>query len=72
VERAIVGYRQDVDGDWIAELSCGHSRHVRHNPPLNNRPWTQDARARAEMLGALLECQLCRGVVDGLEKTNLG
>src|SRR5204862_843380 len=32
VERAIVGYHQDEHGDWVAELACGHQRHVRHRP----------------------------------------
>jgi len=59
VKRAIVGYRQDDAGDWIAELPCGHSHHVRHERPLNNRPWVLTAEGRASMLGEALDCGPC-------------
>jgi hypothetical protein len=29
VERAIVGFHQDAEGDWVAKLACGHRQHVR-------------------------------------------
>jgi hypothetical protein len=35
----IVGYRQDEEKNWVAELSCGHSRHMRHRPPFVERWW---------------------------------
>jgi hypothetical protein len=57
--RAIVGYRQDERGDWIAELACGHRRHVRHRPPFELRPWVQTEEGRSERLGTLLHCGLC-------------
>jgi hypothetical protein len=28
-----VGYHQDEEQNWVAELSCGHQQHVRHRPP---------------------------------------
>src|SRR5689334_11185211 len=28
-----VGFHQDEQGVWVLELSCGHSQHVRHDPP---------------------------------------
>jgi len=31
--RHIVGFHQDERGEWIAELECGHARHIRHEPP---------------------------------------
>ncbi|MHB8295114.1 MAG: DUF3565 domain-containing protein [Acidimicrobiales bacterium] len=32
--RRIVGFRGDAEGDWVAELSCWHSQHIRHRPPF--------------------------------------
>jgi hypothetical protein len=59
VERSIVGFHQDDDGDWVAELSCLHNQHVRHRPPFVERPWVLDEAERASRLGALLDCPLC-------------
>lgn len=60
MQRAIVGFRQDEHGDWIVELSCGHSRHVRHDPPFQLRPWVLDEESRRQRLGTEIECGLCR------------
>lgn len=59
VERAIAGYHQDDEGDWVAELSCGHGQHVRHRPPFQLRAWVTDDEGRAARLGTLLDCPLC-------------
>ena len=59
MERPIVGYHRDVEGDWVAELGCGHGQHVRHQPPFRLRPWVLDADGRASRLGAPLDCPLC-------------
>jgi hypothetical protein len=61
MERPIVGFRQDEHGDWVAELACGHRRHVRHRPPFESRPWVVTAEGRRERLGTPLECGLCEG-----------
>jgi tellurite resistance-related uncharacterized protein len=55
----ICGFHQDEVGDWVAELHCGHTQHMRHKPPWQNRPWVQSASERAEHLGADIECSLC-------------
>jgi hypothetical protein len=55
----ITGFHQDAEGDWIAELACGHTQHVRHRPPWQSRPWTQTAEGRSARLGAKIECPLC-------------
>ena len=47
MDRRIAGFHQDELGDWVAELDCGHTQHVRHNPPWQLRPWPQHARAPA-------------------------
>jgi hypothetical protein len=59
MERAIVAFRRDEHGDWIAELACGHSRHVRHRPPFELRPWVVDEEGRRARVGTLLDCGLC-------------
>ena len=59
MEQPIVGFHQDELGDWVAELACGHGQHIRHNPPLTNRPWVLTANGRRQFLGARLNCKLC-------------
>jgi hypothetical protein len=59
MERAIVGYHLDDEGQWVAELACGHFQHVRHDPPWQNRPWTQTPEGRAATRGHLLACRKC-------------
>src|SRR5919206_1155157 len=61
---AIVGYRQDEAGDWIAELACGHRQHVRHRPPWQLRPWVVEAEGRQARLGTSLDCPLCDTEVE--------
>jgi len=55
----ITAFRQDSAGDWIAELACGHSQHVRHRPPWQSRAWVTSAEGRAAKLGAPIECPAC-------------
>ncbi|HEX8691767.1 MAG TPA: DUF3565 domain-containing protein [Longimicrobium sp.] len=59
MQRQIVGFRQDGEGHWVAELECGHTQHVRHAPPWQVRPWTQTPEGRAGRLGTPLECRAC-------------
>jgi hypothetical protein len=58
-ERRIVGFRQDTDHDWVAELECGHTQHVRHDPPWQVRPWVVTSEGRASRLGTTLPCRHC-------------
>ena len=57
--RSITGFRQEGDGQWIAELECGHTVHVRHDPPWQVRPWVQKPAARNAGLGTSVECVRC-------------
>jgi tellurite methyltransferase len=57
--RTIEGFHQDEVGDWVAELSCLHSQHVRHRPPFQDRAWVTTAAGRRERIGAPIECPLC-------------
>lgn len=59
MQRVIAGFRPDDEGDWVAELSCGHDQHVRHRPPFQLRPWVVGAEGRAARIGAALDCPLC-------------
>jgi hypothetical protein len=60
-ETTIIGFHQDDAGDWIAELACGHTQHVRHRPPWQLRPWVLDAGARQARIGQSIACPLCDG-----------
>lgn len=59
MERRIVGFHQDEEQDWVAELECGHNQHTRHNPPWTNRPWVISADGRNAALGKSLSCLKC-------------
>jgi tellurite resistance-related uncharacterized protein len=59
VIRVIEGFRQDQVGDWVAELSCLHSQHVRHRPPMRDRPWVLTEAGRRERTGSPIDCPLC-------------
>jgi Protein of unknown function (DUF3565) len=59
LEQKIVGFDQDEEGDWVAILNCGHTRHVRHNPPWFNRPWVENAKSREPFIGTMLNCKKC-------------
>ncbi|MDQ3185097.1 MAG: DUF3565 domain-containing protein [Pseudomonadota bacterium] len=59
MERPIIGFEVDADGDSIAILSCGHAQHVRHNPPFINRPWVTTEQGRNSMLDKTLNCVRC-------------
>ncbi len=67
MKRPIVGYHRDAEGDWVAELGCGHGQHVRHAPPFSERPWTQSEEGRSARLGHPLDCARCdrRELPDG-------
>ena len=57
--RAIVGFHQDDEGHWVADLECGHTRHVRHDPPWQTREWVVTPEGRAEWIGKSFECLKC-------------
>jgi len=37
MNQKIIGYHQDEEKHWAAELECGHNQHVRHQPPRDNK-----------------------------------
>jgi hypothetical protein len=58
-QQAIVGFHQDEQGDWVADLGCGHPQHVRHRPPWELRPWVTTEEGRRARLGSVLQCKKC-------------
>lgn len=59
MERRITGFHQDPEGHWVAELECGHSQHVRHDPPWQVRAWVLEPQSRTKRLGTALNCVRC-------------
>ncbi len=55
----IIGFHQDLEQQWVADLLCGHGQHVRHDPPWQERPWTQTAAGRQAHVGQPLACKRC-------------
>ena len=59
MKRSVVGFQRDEEGHWVAELSCGHIQHVRHDPPWQVRPWVVTGEGREAHLGMELTCRVC-------------
>ena len=59
MQRTITSFAVDELGEPIAHLDCGHTQHVRHQPPFQLRPWVITAEGRASMLGTALNCLRC-------------
>lgn len=58
-ERAIIGFHRDEQDHWVADLECGHGRHVRHDPPWQNREWALSVETRRARIGQKLICKKC-------------
>jgi hypothetical protein len=56
---AIIAFHQDEQEDWVADLACGHTQHVRHRPPWTVRPWVIDEEGRRQHIGTILMCKEC-------------
>lgn len=59
MKRRVVGFHRDEDGDWVADLECGHKQHVRHDPPWTIREWVTTEEGRKAFLGRELLCNEC-------------
>jgi hypothetical protein len=59
MHQKITGFHKDEQKDWVAELECRHTQHIRHKPPWTNRPWVLSEDGRRQHLGALLDCLKC-------------
>ena len=58
-KRKIIAFHQDDHADWVADLDCGHTQHVRHNPPWALRPWVTTPEGHSAHLGHELPCPAC-------------
>ncbi|WDM60103.1 DUF3565 domain-containing protein [Pseudomonas sp. NEEL19] len=66
----IIGFHQDEEGHWVAELSCGHTQHLRHQPPpWQARPWVLDPAQRLQRIGQPFACGWC---AQGADSATLG
>lgn len=59
MDRRVVGFHQDEERHWVAELECGHQQHVRHDPPWTNRMWVTTPEGRARVVGTAVDCRKC-------------
>jgi hypothetical protein len=59
MQQRITGFHQDEERHWVARLECGHTQHVRHDPPWQMRPWVLTEESRNSRLGSTLNCILC-------------
>lgn len=55
----MTGFTTDAAGHWVAFLGCGHRQHVRHDPPLVERPWVTSEEGRRGRIGQFLDCVRC-------------
>lgn len=55
IARTVLTFQLDEAGDWVVALACGHTRHVRHQPPWLNRPWV----ITEAMRGQKMRCGWC-------------
>ncbi|UTW06917.1 DUF3565 domain-containing protein [Pseudomonas benzenivorans] len=63
----LLDLRQDEDGHWVAVLSCGHTQHLRHQPPWQNRPWVLDPVRREAQRGQPFACGWCQHADGAVE-----
>ena len=68
MKQRIINFDQDEEGNWRAELKCGHFQHVRHNPPLSTRNWVLTKEGRNSRLGFELDCKHCDADLQKLNK----
>ena len=59
MNQKIIGFHQDEEQHWVADLECGHAQHVRHDPPWMEREWVITPEGRATRLGTALNCVRC-------------
>lgn len=65
----VLGFHQDEDGHWVVELSCGHTQHLRHQPPWQSRSWVLDPEQRQQRIGQAFACGWC---AQGADSATLG
>ena len=66
MKQPIIDFHQDEFEHWVADLACGHTQHVRHEPPWQNRQWVTSEQGRAQKIGFELNCVECDKNNDGI------
>lgn len=65
MKQSITDFHKDEEGHWVADLTCFHTRHFRHDPPWHNREWVEDPEKRRDQVGVWVDCPKCEpGWVD--------
>lgn len=59
MKQAITAFHQDKFEHWLADPACGHTQHVRHDPPWQERLWVTCEDDRSEKVGSELNCVNC-------------
>jgi len=59
MQQPIIAFHQDEEGFWVADLACGHTIHMRHNPPWEMREWVMTPNGRAARLHEFVNCKKC-------------
>jgi hypothetical protein len=59
MKRKIKRFHQDELQHWVADLACGHTQHVRHDPPWQSREWVVTKQGRMEKVSFELDCVDC-------------
>jgi hypothetical protein len=59
VKQIIVGFHLDEEQHWVADLQCGHRQHMRHDPPMVERPWVLTPDGRRSKIGTECNCKRC-------------
>lgn len=59
LKQKIIAFHKDEQGEWVADLECGHRQHVRHKPPWMVRPWIETHEGRESRIGVELDCKRC-------------
>lgn len=60
----VLDLRQDEEQHWVAVLSCGHTQHLRHQPPWQNRYWLLDPQQRNAKIGQPFVCGWCAAAAE--------
>lgn len=59
MKQKIAGFHQDQEMHWVADLACGHTQHVRHDPPWQSCPWVATEEGRAGKIESVIQCKKC-------------
>lgn len=59
MQRTITGFERESASAIVVRMVCGHRRHVRHRPPLEDHAWVLDDASVRGRVSADIECGRC-------------